>query len=71
MSRSPPRGRLKANAVVLVRLIHSPSTGKDHHHHRLPAARGLQRPDPARLADLFRQRPHCQRLVGVGQLRRS
>lgn len=30
MSRPPPRGRLKANAVVLARLINSPSTGKDH-----------------------------------------
>ena len=29
MSRPPSRGRLKANAVVLVRLIHSPSARKD------------------------------------------
>jgi hypothetical protein len=29
MSRPPPRGRLKANAVVLLRLINSPSTRKD------------------------------------------
>ena len=72
MSRPPSRGRLKANAVALARLIHSPSTRKDTFrppcHEEDP--RSLRH--PRRIFPLLARdagcRPEGQRCRGNGQL---